>query len=155
MAEQFENLVDVLEKSAKKYPRNELFGEKRGGQWRFITYADFKREVDRFRGALALVGVITGDKVAIVANNRVEWAVASYATYGLGAAFVPMYEAQVEKEWEFILADCGAKVVIGSTRDIYEKLAKMKPHLPKLEHVIGLDLPESDAHSFPAWLKKG
>ena len=43
-------------------------------------------------------------------NNRVEWAVVAYACFGLGAAFVPMYEAQLAKEWEFIVDDCEAKV---------------------------------------------
>ena len=35
--------------------------------------------------------------VAIIANNRVEWAAAAYACNGLGAVIVPMYEAQNEK----------------------------------------------------------
>jgi acyl-CoA synthetase (AMP-forming)/AMP-acid ligase II len=38
-----------------------------------------------------------GDKVAIISNNRVEWAVAMYAVTGVGAQLVPMYEAQLKK----------------------------------------------------------
>jgi long-subunit acyl-CoA synthetase (AMP-forming) len=37
------------------------------------------------------LGIGKGDRVAIVSENRVEWAVAAYATYGLEAAFVPTY----------------------------------------------------------------
>ena len=48
----------------------------------------------------------------MIANNRAEWAIAAYATYGRKAAFVPMYESQMPRDWEYILKDCGAKVVI-------------------------------------------
>ena len=116
---------------------------------------EFEQLVSDFRGGLASLGVGAGDKVGMIANNRVEWAVAAYATYGLGAAFVPMYEAQKADEWRFILDDCGAKVAIGATPDIYKKLQGLKDQVPSLEHVIGLEEPESDDHSYAALLKKG
>ena len=110
MTTTFESLVDLLEQSCAKFPANELFGSKTKGTWHWITYAEFKERVDRFRAALASLGIGPGDRVAIVSDNRVEWAVAAYASYGRGAAFVPMYEAQQPKEWRFILKDCGARV---------------------------------------------
>jgi len=155
MAEQFKNLVDLCEKSCQKYADRELFGTKTEGAWKWMTYGEFGKLVDDFRAGLASLGVSAGDKVGIVANNRVEWAVAAYATYGLGAAFVPMYEAQKADEWAFILDDCGAKVAIGATPDIYKKLEGVKDKVKSLEHVIGLEEPESDDHSYAALLKKG
>ncbi|MCK6537407.1 MAG: long-chain fatty acid--CoA ligase [Polyangiaceae bacterium] len=155
MAEQFKNLVDLCEKSCKKYKDRELFGTKVDGSWKWMTYGEFEKLVDDFRGGLASLGVGAGDKVGIVANNRVEWAVAAYATYGLGAAFVPMYEAQKADEWRFILDDCGAKIAIGATPDIYKKLQGVKAQVASLEHVIGFEEPESDDHSYKALLKKG
>jgi long-chain acyl-CoA synthetase len=155
MAQQFENLVDLCEKSCKKFKDRELFGTKTDGAWKWNTYGEFEQLVSDFRGGLASLGVGAGDKVGMIANNRVEWAVAAYATYGLGAAFVPMYEAQKADEWRFILDDCGAKVAIGATPDIYKKLQGLKDQVPSLEHVIGLEEPESDDHSYAALLKKG
>lgn len=155
MAEQFKNLVDLCEKSCKKYKDRELFGTKTEGSWKWMTYGEFEKLVDDFRAGLASLGVGAGDKVGIVANNRVEWAVAAYATYGLGAAFVPMYEAQKSDEWRFILDDCGAKIAIGATHDIYQKLQGVKEQVASLEHVIGFEEPESDDHSYAALLKKG
>ena len=37
----------------------------------------------------------------MISNNRVEWAVAYFATLGMGAQIVPMYEAQAEKDWRY------------------------------------------------------
>ena len=105
---QFKTLVDILEHSTAAYAGRELFGTKTGGRWVWTTYAEFGSLVERFRGGLASLGIQRGDNVACVANNRVEWAVAAYACYSLGAAFVPMYEAQNPKEWDFIIRDCDA-----------------------------------------------
>src|SRR5262245_49681029 len=99
MAE-FQNLVDLWSKSCKKYADRELFGTKKDGSWSWITYKQFEAMVDELRGGMAARGVGKGDKVGCVADNRVEWAVAAYATYGLGAQYVPMYEAQKPEEWQ-------------------------------------------------------
>ncbi len=155
MTDTFTNLVELQKRSCTRYADRELFGTKTDGQWRWITYGEFGKLIDQFRGALASLGVGKGDKVGIIANNRVEWAVAAYATYGLGAAFVPMYEAQLPKEWKFILDDCGAKVAIGATAAIYDKLGQLKSEVASLEHVIGLELPEDNPDSYRALLEKG
>jgi long-chain acyl-CoA synthetase len=151
----FKNLVDLYEQSCKDFGPRELFGTKKNGAWHWQTYDEFGRQVDQFRAGLASLGVAAGDRIAIVSNNRVEWAVAAYATYGRRAAFVPMYESQLPEEWVFIMRDCGAKMVLASTPAIFDTLMKRKVEMPTLEHVVGLDLPESDERSFAALLARG
>jgi long-chain acyl-CoA synthetase len=155
MPVKFENLVELCERSCREFAGQQLFGVKQATGWSWITYAEFGELVDAFRGGLASLGVGRGDVVAIIADNCVEWAVACYATYGLGASYVPMYEAQLAKEWHFILEDCGAKVAIGATGAIVETLRGMQPELPALRHVIGLELPASDDHSYAALVAAG
>jgi long-chain acyl-CoA synthetase len=155
MPVKFENLVDLCERSCRQFANQELFGVKQASGWTWITYAQFGELVNAFRGGLASLGVGRGDVVAIIADNRVEWAVACYATYGLGASYVPMYQAQLAKEWHFILEDCGAKVAIGATDAVVTTLRGMQPDLPALQHVIGLELPASDDHSYAALLAVG
>ena len=106
----FETLVDIFQRSTREYAGRELFGEKKDGQWRWMTYGQFGERVDDARSGLAQLGIVPGDRVAVISNNRSEWAIAAYATYTLGASYVPMYESQQEKEWEYILKDCGAKL---------------------------------------------
>jgi long-chain acyl-CoA synthetase len=141
--------------STRRFSAKPLFGTKTGGAWRWIAYDEFRKDVDRFRAALGQLGVGRGDRVAIVANDSVEWAIAAYATFGRAAAFVPMYEAEAPEEWEFIIRDCGARVVIGGTRRVYDKLVEMKPRLPSLEHVMGIALPDADENSFRSHLIRG
>src|SRR5262245_32949110 len=116
----YQTLVDIYADAIKTFPDNPLFGTKKAGQWQWLTYLEFGKLTDGFRAGLAALGLKKGDRIAVVANNRVEWAVAAYACFGLGIAFVPMYEAQMPKEWEFIAKDCEAKALIVATDAIAE-----------------------------------
>jgi long-chain acyl-CoA synthetase len=143
-SEQVESLVDLLHESVSAHAARPLFASKRDGHWVEMTYREFDAAVDALRAALWALGVGPGDRVGIIAGNRVEWAVAAYASYGLGAAFVPMYESQQEKEWAFIVQDSGMKVLFVATREIHQKFERLRASLPRLEHVIvlaGTELP--------------
>jgi long-chain acyl-CoA synthetase len=124
MSARFENLVDVFDHATSQFGPRELFGTKKNGTWVWTKYSEFADQVHKARGGLASIGMKEGDKVAVIADNRVEWAVIAYACFGLGAAMVPMYEAQSDKDWKFIIDDCEAKVVVVATKAILEKVAK-------------------------------
>lgn len=150
----YENLVELFEASCRKFRDRDLFGTK-NESWSWITFGEFKESVDALRGALASVGVDHSDRVAIIADNSVEWAAAAYATYGRGACFVPMYTAQKPDEWKFILEDSGAKVAFAATEAIYNELRRLVDEVASLERVVGISLPDSHDDSYQAFLKLG
>jgi long-chain acyl-CoA synthetase len=135
----FQTLVDIYLDAIATFPDSPLFGTKRKGEWRWMTYLDFGKTTDAFRAGLKSLGLERGDRVACIANNRVEWAVAAYACFGLGVAFVPMYEAQLPKDWEYILKDCQAKAVIVATDAIAQKVKDFVESIDSLKYVISLD----------------
>jgi long-chain acyl-CoA synthetase len=135
----FENLVDVYHSAIKTFPDNPLFGTKKAGQWQWMTYLEFGRQTDALRAGLASLGLQRGDRVAIIANNRPEWAMAAYACFGLGVAFVPMYEAQLPKDWDFIVRDCEAKALIVANDAIVDKTKAFLDEIPSLAHIVSLD----------------
>ncbi len=139
MTAHFENLVDVFDQSIAEFSSRELFGTKKNGTWTWTTYAEFGAQVNELRGGLASIGVTRGDKVAVIADNRVEWAVIAYACFGLGASMVPMYEAQHDKDWEFIVRDCEAKVLVCATEAIVGKTKKFFAEIPTLKHIVSLE----------------
>lgn len=156
MSRPFSTLVELCQNSVEDFGPRELFGEKQpDGSWKWTHYSDFGRLVDEARAGLALLGITKGDRVAMVSDNRVEWAVVAFATYGLGACFVPMYEAQKPDEWDFILKDSQAKVVVGATDLIFEQLKGFVTTIDTLEHAIGLPLPTENPDSFAQLLSAG
>jgi long-chain acyl-CoA synthetase len=135
----FKTLADIFDNAIKSYPDRELFGTKKDGRWTWTSYREFGESVTKARGGLAGLGVKRGDCVAIVSNNRVEWAVLAYACYSLGAAFVPMYEAQNPKEWDYIVRDCGAKLLCVANEACFTKAKGLLDAIPTLERILVID----------------
>ncbi|MGH9454056.1 MAG: AMP-binding protein, partial [Terriglobia bacterium] len=73
------------------------------------------REAAGFAIALERLGVAPGDRVAILSENRVEWALTDYAILGLGAITVPLYPTLPSADIDLILRDSGAKGIVLST----------------------------------------
>jgi long-chain acyl-CoA synthetase len=151
----FENLVAMFDQSVKLYGSRDLFGTKVNGQWTWTTYAAVGKMVEKLRGGLSALGLKRGDNLCIVSNNRVEWAAFAYACFGLGVAIVPMYEAQLAKEWAFIADDCKAVGIVCATADVLKKCKEVVEKAPTVKHLIGLHLPKSDPLSFEALLDAG
>jgi long-chain acyl-CoA synthetase len=151
----WKNLVELYQWSCEAHADRPILGTKVRGAWTWLTYRQFRALVDCVRGGLAGLGVKAGDRVAFIGDNSVEWAVAAYATYGLRAAFVPMYQAQRPSEWQFILADCGARVVFVANEASYDAVCGMRDKLPQLAHVIGLARPPGATDSWTALVEAG
>ena len=145
----FESLVQVFNRSMENFPDRALFGVKRDGQWQWMTYAEWGDRVRRLRTALQHLGVEAGDRVAIIADNSPEWAMGAYASYGLGAAYVAMYESQLDKDWTHILKDCGAKVLFVANEQIAQRVRNFRAELPELKEVIVISgTPKGGEHAF-------
>ncbi len=149
----FLDLNDMLQKALVAHAARPCFGLRRGESWQWMTYAEVGKLIDKARGGLASLGVGKGDRVAVIANNRLEWAVGQYATYQLGGIYTAMYEAQLDKEWKYILADAGAKVCLCATAQIQARVEKLKAELPALEHVVCFE--GTGAGSWAALLETG
>ncbi len=155
MAGNFKNLVDMLQYAVKTYASHDFMGAKKDGVWTWTTYEAFGKRIEACRGGLAELGIQRGDRVCVISNNREEWAVLAYACYGLGASLVPMYEASLPKEWEFIANDCSAVAIVTATEKIHGKAKEIREKVASVKHTICFELPKSDADSFDALLARG
>lgn len=151
----FRTLCDIYERSVREYEDRPLFGTKEGGRWSWMTYREFGRHTDEVRGGLAALGIERGDTVAVIANNRYEWAVGAYATYGLGAKYAPMYESQLPDEWEYILRDCGAKVCFVANDGIRASIERFRSEVPELAHVVVMGRSRDGALTYEELRAKG
>ena len=134
----YKTLVEMQENSCIKHKDRPLFGSGlENTKW--ITYKEWNNNIESFRVVLNNFAVEKGDKVAIISNNNQEWAVSAYATYSLGAIFVPMYQTQLEKDWEYILNDSKAKVLICTNEEVYKKCKKYLNDVRTIVSIIYLN----------------
>jgi len=134
------SLVEMFENSVARFGGRPLFGTRAdGGPYRFSTYAEVGARVDRARAGLAGLGIGAGDAVGLIANNREEWAVVAFAAYGRRARVVPMYLAEREEVWRYILHDAGVKVLFVAGEELAARLAAWVEAFPALRRVLCLD----------------
>lgn len=100
---------------------------KRGKIWISWTWKEYFRQAEAVAHGLIQLGIKTGDRVAILANSRWEWAALDFALLGMGAIVVPLYHNSRADEIEFILNHSGCKaLVVGDDAQLrkWESFAK-------------------------------
>jgi long-chain acyl-CoA synthetase len=143
-----DNLVELLEESVVKFSGNQLFGTKNSqGMYEWITYGEFGKRVDSLRAGLAGLGVGQGDTVGLIANNCAEWAVAAFASYGLGARYVPMYESELVHVWKYIIKDAAIKILFVANAKVGAKVASFVDEIESLEKIFVIDGEGDDSMS--------
>ena len=98
---------------------------------------------------LRALGVEKGDRVALLSENRPEWAYVDLATLCAGAADVPIYPNLLPAQVLYVLNDSEAKVVFVSNAAQVKKLAEVRDQAPHLQHVIRFDEPPHRGHALP------
>ncbi|HLK33161.1 MAG TPA: long-chain fatty acid--CoA ligase [Terriglobales bacterium] len=99
---------------------------KQGVKWIPISSHELYRDVLGVARSLEQWGIRKGDRVAILSENRPEWAVADFATQLLGAVVVPIYGTLTAEQTAYILKDSGARVIFLSTADQLKKFSAAK-----------------------------
>jgi long-chain acyl-CoA synthetase len=138
MSSEPRTLCDVFLAAAACGKPNLLLS-KVGGQWRPISAADFGFTVRALSLGLNGLGIQPGDRVAILSENRPEWAMADYAILCAGAWSVPVYPTLPAGQVAPLLADSGARAVFVSTLEQLGKILTVKAQLPGLDHVVLID----------------
>ena len=112
---------------------------KRDGRWVDLGYRDLAERVRDLSVGLLELGLRRGDRVAILSENRPEWAVADYACLTARCADVPIYPTLPARQAEYILRDSGAVALMVSGAAQLEKVLGIRDRLPALRYIIAFD----------------
>lgn len=132
-------LVDLFLDAAERFSGEEAFRHKVAGEWVSISQTEFGRDVQRLHRAMQVLGVERGDRVAILSENRPEWAMADFAALCLGAYDVPVYPNLPAEQVQYLLENSGARLIFVDTVAQLEKIRSIRAELPALQHVIAFD----------------
>ena len=95
-----------------------------GDGWLPISCDALYWRTRRLAAWLSARGIAKGDRVALIAENRWEWAVTDFACLAIGAIDVPMFPTLTADQTAAQLRDSGAKIVVVSTSDLAKKVMK-------------------------------
>ncbi|HET7206724.1 MAG TPA: AMP-binding protein, partial [Terriglobales bacterium] len=107
-------------------------------QWIPISSQELYRNAAGVAQALSEWGIAKGDRVAILSENRFEWATADFAILLLGAVTVPIYSTLTAEQSAQILCDSGARVIFVSTEKQLQKVQAVQDRIP-VEKIVVMD----------------
>ena len=125
--------------AVSKYNRPDALQVKVGGTYRPISHVEVADRVRRAAHGLTSLGVRRGDRVAILSENRPEWAIADFACLSVGLTDVPIYPTLPADQIAYMLKDSGAVAIFVSNKAQAEKIREIRSQLPALKTVIGFD----------------
>jgi len=132
-------LNQLFFEAVSKYNRPDALQVKTGGAYRPISHTEIADRVRHAARGLSSLGVRRGDRVAILSENRPEWAVADFACLTVGLTDVPIYPTLPADQIAYMLNDSGAVAIFVSNRPQAEKIREIRSQLPALKTVIGFD----------------
>jgi len=151
------SLLDYFRHSAAS-GKPDLLVSKVNGAWTPVSAQEFGRRTRAFGIGLTTLGLDHDDRVAILSENRPEWAMADFATLGIGGITVPIYTTYLAPQVEYILRDCSAKVLVASNEKELAKVMEVRGRCPALSYVVLAEgkLPNADGVlSFEAVVRRG
>jgi long-chain acyl-CoA synthetase len=92
------------------------------GNWLPISSDQIYQRVRALAEAFLGWGVKKGDRIALIAENRWEWAITDFAALAIGAVDVPIYPTLTGEQIAELVQDAGCRVAVVSTRQQFEKL---------------------------------
>ena len=138
-ADPISDIRDMFLKSTALHADRVALQQKKGGRWIPITYRELRTAVEEVAGGLAALGMQPKkNKLAILAENRPEWAICYLAAACTGIACVPIDKDLRETEVYHILYLSGARAVAGDDRHI-EMVEDLQPKLPELATLLNMD----------------
>jgi len=134
-----QTLCDLFYRSVDTFKKAEHLKFKRDGQWQAISSAELRQAVEELSMGLRALGIDRRDRVAILSENRPEWAFADLAILATGAVDVPIYPTLTPPQVLHILEDSQCKAIFVSNTTHESKVAEIRAKLPHLQHVIRMD----------------
>ena len=122
-----------------KYNRPDALQYKKAGAYRPISHQEVADRVRHAARGLSSLGVRRGERVAILSENRPEWAIADFACLTAGLTDVPIYPTVPPEQIAYILKDSGAVAIFVSNSAQAEKIREIRTQVSSLKTVISFD----------------
>jgi long-chain acyl-CoA synthetase len=111
--------------------------------WHPISSDQMYQRVRALGSAFLHMGAKKGDRIALISENRWEWAVTDFAVLAIGAADVPIYPTLTGEQVAELVRDAGCRIAVVSSRLQFDKLNTVRGQT-QLEHIIMMDSPAAE-----------
>src|SRR5467141_1946926 len=129
-------LPRMLRHNAQTMTERPALREKNLGIWQTYSWARYFQEVSDFALGLAAHDFRSGDKLAVIGDNRPRLYWAQLAAQCLGGVAVPVYQDSIAAELVYVLNHSEISVVVAEDQEQVDKILSLQDKLPGLDLVI-------------------
>ena len=114
----FNNIVSMFFEQAKKMKDKPYLWKKNNDNFESLSWGEVELSVKSVARSLIDLGILKGDRVIILSENRPEWQVADLAIMSIGAITVPVYTTSTTEDYSHIINHSGARCMIISSHEL-------------------------------------
>ena len=139
MYDHVKRLFDIPRHQQKSYPKKDAFTAKLNGEWVPTSIDTMLEEAMKVSKSLLKLGIVKGDKIGLISNNRPEWISMDCGILQVGAVDVPIYPTISVEDYKYIFNDAELKYCFVSDRELFEKVNSIKNEVPSLKHIYSFE----------------
>jgi long-chain acyl-CoA synthetase len=132
-------IADLIRLAAERHADSPAIRHKRDGAWHDVSYAELGEIVSEVGRGLIDLGIMPGDRVAILCTTRPEWTYADFGITTAGAVVVPIYPTNSPEECEWVAGNSESVAIICEDAAQVAKIRQVGGDLPALETIIVID----------------
>lgn len=114
-------LVEIISRQAEKYGEREAyrFCWRKDGEWLSTSWAEFAVQVEVAGKALAAMGLLEKDTVAVCSPNTPQILITEFGAFRNRIAVIPIYSSSVQSQYDFIVSNGKARVLFVGDKHQY------------------------------------
>ena len=137
--DQFNSIVSLFHHQVELFQDKPYLWKKMDGKYTSLSWKQVREQVDSIAKGLINLGILKGDRVVILSENRPEWQIADLAIMSIGAISVPAYTTSTTSDYIHIINHSEARCIIISSHSLALKALPAVAESSKCKNVIKID----------------
>ena len=137
--DKFNSIVSLFSHQSSSLNTDPYLWKKSNGKFISLSWKEVKENVEALVKGLLSLGILKGDRVIILSENRPEWQIADLAIMAIGAISVPAYTTSTTNDYKHIINHSAARCLIVSSHDLMLKALPAVLGSSKCTNVIKIE----------------
>ena len=143
--DEYNNIISMFFKKSTELQDKPYLWKKHDNDFKSLSWKEVQSLVKAVSRSLLDIGILKGDRVVILSENRPEWQIADLAIMAIGAITVPVYTTSTTQDYSHVINHSGARCMIISSHELCLKALPAVENSTDCKSVIKIN---QDSHSY-------
>ena len=135
----FNSITSVFYHQAEDLNDQPYLWKKSGDKYISLNWTQVKEQVKSIASYFQDIGILEGDRVLILSENRPEWQIVDLAIMSIGAISVPAYTTSTTNDYKYIIEHSGARCAVVSSHELMKKVLPAIEQISHCQNVIKIN----------------